>query len=96
MYVSDAGYLLTAVACFQIPYWMMQAAFMQKGDECTRVSSKLLMGILGENDCYLFCQKFIDSWKPSLEWGPKNAQTREEWMKSETDYQMERLFEKQN
>ena len=36
--ISDAGYVLTAVACFQIPYWMMQAAFMQKGDECTRVS----------------------------------------------------------
>merc|ERR1712020_511883 len=33
-----AGYILTAVACFQVPYWMMQAAFMQKGDECTRVS----------------------------------------------------------
>ena len=36
--ISDAGYILTAVACFQVPYWMMQAAFMQKGDDCTRVS----------------------------------------------------------
>ena len=38
MPISDAGYVLTAVACCQVPYWMMQAAFMQKGDECTRVS----------------------------------------------------------
>merc|ERR1719188_2891461 len=69
-----AGYVLTAVACCQVPYWMMQAAFMQKGDECTR--------------------KFVDSWKPSVEWGPKNAKKREEWVKNEADYQMERLFEK--
>ena len=31
-----------------------------------------------------------------MEWGPKNPKTRDEWVKSEADYQMERLFEKQN
>ena len=41
-----------------------------------------------------FLKKFVDSWKPSVEWGPKNAKKREEWVKNEADYQMERLFEK--
>ncbi len=64
--------MLTGVACAQIPYWLMQAAFMQKGDECTR--------------------KFIDSWRPNLDWGPKNKGRRAEWVKQEADFQMQRLF----
>ena len=76
----------------------MQAAFMQKGDECTRVSFDSFE-VFGWDSTLISCffhKKFIDSWKPGMEWGPKNAKAREEWIKNEADYQMERLFEKQN